>query len=65
LNKLEFPPSKDDLCQVFLKLAKCFCRIYVNDLTPFLYFCDYLPFGDDLAIYLNRVEFPSSKNNLY
>jgi hypothetical protein len=24
LNKLESPPSKDDLCQVWLNLGKCF-----------------------------------------
>jgi hypothetical protein len=26
LNKLEFPPPKDDLCQVWLKLAQWFWR---------------------------------------
>jgi hypothetical protein len=31
----------------------------------FLHFCDYLPFVDDLALYLNKFKFPSSKDNLY
>jgi hypothetical protein len=33
--------------------------------TPFLHFCDYLPFEEDLALYLNKLDFPSSKDNLY
>jgi hypothetical protein len=36
-----------------------------NDLNPFLYFCDYLPFEEDLALYLNNLESPLSKDNLY
>jgi hypothetical protein len=36
LNKLESPPSKDDLCQVWLKLAQWFWRRrFLNDPTPF------------------------------
>jgi hypothetical protein len=37
----------------------------LNDPTPFLYFCDYLPFEEDLALYLNKLEFASPKDNLY
>jgi hypothetical protein len=48
LNKLEFPLSKDDLCQVWLKLAQWFWRRFLNDTAPFLHFCDYLPFEEDL-----------------
>jgi hypothetical protein len=31
----------------------------------FLHFCDYLPFEEDLALYLNKLEFPSPKDNMY
>jgi hypothetical protein len=66
LYKLKSPTPKDDLCQVWLKLAKWFWRRrFLNDTTPFLHFCDYLPFKEDLALYLNKLEFPSSKDNLY
>jgi hypothetical protein len=27
-----------------------------KDPTPFLHFCDYLPFEEDLALYLNKLE---------
>jgi hypothetical protein len=33
--------------------------------TPFLYFCNYLPFEEDLALNLNNLEFPSPKDILY
>jgi hypothetical protein len=66
LNKLKFPLPKDDLCQVWLKLAKWFWRRrFLNDSTPLLHFCDYLPFEQELALYLNKLEFPSPKDNLY
>jgi hypothetical protein len=29
------------------------------------HFCDYLPFEQDLALYLNNLEFPLPKNDLY
>ena len=55
VNKLIFPLSKDDLCQVWLKLAQWFWRRrFLNDPTPFLHFCDYLPFEKDLAHYLKK-----------
>jgi hypothetical protein len=38
---------------------------FLNDPTLFLHFCDYLSFEEDLALYLNKLEFPSPKNNLY
>jgi hypothetical protein len=38
---------------------------FLNDPIPFLHFCDYLPFDEDLALYLNKLDFPSSKDNLY
>jgi hypothetical protein len=59
------PSPKDDLCQVWLKLAKWFWRRrFLNDSTPFLHFCDYLPFEEDLSLYLNKLEFPSLKENV-
>jgi hypothetical protein len=51
LNKLESPSPKDGLCKVWLKLAQLFWRRrFLNDSTTFLYFCDYLPFEEDLAL---------------
>ena len=59
LYKFEFPQPKDDLCQVWLKLALWFWRRrFLNDPTPFLHFCNYLPLEEDLALYLNKLEFP-------
>jgi hypothetical protein len=40
-------------------------KIFLNDPTPILYFCDYLPFEEDLTVYLYNFEFPLPKNNLY
>jgi hypothetical protein len=56
LNKLELPSPKDDLCQVSLKLAQWFWRgRFLNNSTLFLHFCDYLPFEEDLALYLKNL----------
>jgi hypothetical protein len=38
---------------------------YLNDFTPFLHFYDYLLFEEDLTLYLNNLEFPLPKNDLY
>jgi hypothetical protein len=66
LHKHESPLPKDDLCQVWLKLAQWFWRRkFLNDPIRFLHFCDYLPFEEDLALYLNKLEFPSPKDTLY
>jgi hypothetical protein len=47
LSKLESPLPKNDLCQVRLKLAQWFWRRrFLNDPTPFLHVCDYLPFEE-------------------
>jgi hypothetical protein len=32
---------------------------------PICTFCDYLPFEEDLSLYLNKREFPSPKDNMY
>ena len=65
LNKLEFPPPKYDLFQVWLKLAKWLLRRFLNGPIRFLHFCDYLPFEKDLALYLKKPEFPLPKDNVY
>jgi hypothetical protein len=65
MNKLESPLPKEDLYKVWLKLAQWFWRRFLNDPNPFLHFCDYLPFEEDLTLYLNKLDFPSSKDNLY
>jgi hypothetical protein len=48
--QFEHPSPKDDLCQVWLKLAKWFWRRFLNDPISFLHFCDYLPFEEDHAL---------------
>jgi hypothetical protein len=40
-------------------------RRFLNDPTPFLHFCDYLPFEKDLALDLYNFEFPLPKDDLY
>jgi hypothetical protein len=47
-------------------LAQWFLRKrFLNDPAPFLHFCDYLPFEEDLVLYLNKTEFPLPKDILY
>jgi hypothetical protein len=53
------------LHQVWLKFAQWFWRWrFLNYPIPFLHFCDYLPFEEDLALHLNKFEFPLLKDNL-
>jgi hypothetical protein len=40
-------------------------RRFLNDPTPFWHFCDYLPLEEGLALYLNKLEFPLPKDNVY
>ena len=56
LNRLEFPLPKDDLCQVWLKLAQQFLRrrfliMFYFALFTIHYslFCNYLPLGRGMA----------------
>jgi hypothetical protein len=42
-----------------------FWRRFLNDPNLFSHFYDYLPFEEDLALNLKKLEFPSSKDNLY
>jgi hypothetical protein len=37
----------------------------LNDPTPILYFCDYLPFEDDLVFNLKSLESHLPKDDLY
>jgi hypothetical protein len=63
LNKLESHTSKDDMCQIWFKLARwLWRRRFLNDPTSFLHFCDYLRFEEDLALYLNKLKFPSPRD---
>jgi hypothetical protein len=40
-------------------------RRFLNDPTLFLHFCDYLPFEEDLTLYLNKLKIPLPKDDLY
>jgi hypothetical protein len=46
-------------------LAQWFWRRFLDDTIPFLHFGDYLPFEEDLALYLSKLDFPSPNDNLY
>jgi hypothetical protein len=60
------PLPKDHYYQVWLKLVPWFLRIrLLNESTPFLHFCNYFPFKEDLTHYLNKLEFLLLKDNLY
>jgi hypothetical protein len=49
-----------------MKLGEWFWRRrFLYDPTLILHFCDYLPFEEDLALYLNKLESPSPRDNLY
>ena len=65
LNKLESPSPKDDLCQVWLKLAQLFLRRrFFKFVIVFLQFCNYLPLEKGRALHLNILESPSPKDDL-
>jgi hypothetical protein len=40
-------------------------KTFLNAPTPFLHFCDYLPFEKDLALNLYNLEFPLPNDDLY
>ena len=67
LHKLEFPSSKDALCQVWLKLALWFWRRrfrFLNSVNVFSLFRYHLPWKKGGALRLNKFEFPSTKDAL-
>jgi hypothetical protein len=49
--------------QIWPILAQWFLRRFLNDPTPFLHFCNHLPFEEDLALYLNNLESPLPKDD--
>jgi hypothetical protein len=65
LKKLESPSSKDDLFRVWLKLAQWFWRRRLLNDPNFYISVIISPFEEDLALYLNKLEYPSLKDNLY
>jgi hypothetical protein len=48
-----------------VKIGPVVLEKILKDPTPFSHFCDYLPFEEDLVLYLNKIELPLSKDNLY
>jgi hypothetical protein len=66
LNKLDFPSPQDNLYQVFIEFGLLVLeKKIIKKTTLFLHFCDYVPFEEDLALYLNKFAFPLPKDNLY
>ena len=64
-SKLDFPSPKDALCQVWLNLTNDtgeknfkFCQMYFS---PFRY---YLHLETGVTLHLNKLEFPSPKDDL-
>ena len=64
LNKLEFPASKDALCQVWLKLVLWFKSRFLRFINVFLLLHNYLPLEKGVALHLNKLEYPSPKDAL-
>ena len=65
LNKHESPSAKDALCQVWLKLAQCFWRRFLNIIIIILQCCYYLPLEKGMDLHLNKLESPSPKGALF
>jgi hypothetical protein len=40
-------------------------KIFTNDPNPFLHFCNYLSFEEDLTLTLNNLESPLPKDDMY
>jgi hypothetical protein len=54
-NKLGIVLFPKAFMSISAVLVQCFFRRYLNDSTPFLHFCVYLPFEGDLGSYLQRL----------
>jgi hypothetical protein len=65
LKKFESLLPRDDLCQVWLNWPSGSGEDNFQKTHPIFTFGDYLLFEEDLALYLKKLEFPSSKDNLY
>ena len=65
LNKHESPSPKDAMCQVWLKLAHWFWRrrFFFKLVNLFLLYPNYLPFGNDVPLLLNKLESLSLRDN--
>ena len=65
LNKLESPLPKDDLCQVWLKLAQSFWRRrFLKFVNVFVLIRNYLPLEKAESFHFNKHVFPSSEDAL-
>ena len=64
LNKLEFPTPKETLCHVWLILTQWFWRrSFIKFVNVFSKFRNYLPLEKGGAVHLNKLEFPSPKDD--
>jgi hypothetical protein len=65
LNKLEFPSFKDNVYKVWLNLGSWFWRRrFLRIFSVFLLFRYYLPLERGNPLHLNKLEFPSPKDDL-
>jgi hypothetical protein len=65
LYNFEFPLPRDDLYQVWLKLACWFWRRrFLKIFSKFLLFCYYLPLGNRIVLHLYNSEFSLPKDDL-
>jgi hypothetical protein len=66
LKNLEFPLPKNDLYQVWLKLVRWFYRRRLFKIfSVILLFCYYLPLDKGVPLYLNKLESPPPKDDLW
>ena len=64
LNNLEFPSPKNDLYQVWLKLARWFWRRFLKIFSVFLLFRYFLPLEKDNPLHLKNLESPLPNDDL-
>ena len=55
LNKFNSPSPRNNLCQVWLKLAQWFLRNFFNFVNVFSLFRNYLPLKKGGALHLNKI----------
>jgi hypothetical protein len=65
LNNLEFPLLKNDLYQVWLKLAYWFWRRFLKIFSVFSLFCYYLPLEKGIPLHLKKFFYPLSPTMIY